>query len=112
MANVSAHLGPHDEIGMVDWKEQNMLMLDRPALDFGFTAPTSQQFAQAVQWQAAAPATRWLFVQEPAMGHCVERSKALNMGHANRRDWWLFKADAVIPGCIPPPASTDEDTGE
>ncbi|GLQ52468.1 ArnT family glycosyltransferase [Dyella flava] len=109
MANVRAHLGPQDEIALVDWKEQNMLMLNRPAVDFGFSAPTSQQFAHAAQWQAAAPATRWLFVQEPAMGHCVDRSKAINMGHANRRDWWLFKADAVIPGCTPPPATTDED---
>jgi 4-amino-4-deoxy-L-arabinose transferase-like glycosyltransferase len=112
MTNVRAHLGNGDAIGMVDWKEQNMLMLDRPAVDFGFSAPTSQQFVQAAQWQAAAPVTRWLFVEEPAMGHCVDRSKAINIGHANRRDWWLFKADAVIPGCTPPPASTDEDTGE
>jgi 4-amino-4-deoxy-L-arabinose transferase-like glycosyltransferase len=112
MANVRAHLGPHDEIALVDWKEQNMLMLNHPAVDFGFSAPTSQQFAQAAQWQVAAPATRWLFVQEPAMGHCVNRSKAIDMGHANRRDWWLFKADAVIPGCTPPPATTDEDIGD
>jgi 4-amino-4-deoxy-L-arabinose transferase-like glycosyltransferase len=101
MAGVRAHLGPQDEIALVDWKEQNMLMLDRPAIDFGFSAPTSQQFTRATQWQAAAPATRWLFVQEPAMGDCVKRGKAINMGHANRRDWWLFKADAVVPGCIP-----------
>jgi len=112
MANVRAHLAAQDEIALVDWKEQNMLMLDRPAVDFGFSAPTSQQFAQAAQWQAGAPATRWLFVQEAAMGDCVNRSKAINMGHANRRDWWLFKADAVVPGCVPPPASTDEETGE
>ncbi|MBE1162317.1 ArnT family glycosyltransferase [Dyella acidiphila] len=112
MANVRAHLAPQDEIALVDWKEQNMLMLDRPAVDFGFSAATSDQFAQAVQWQAAAPATRWIFAEAPSMGRCVERSKAINIGHANRRDWWLFKADAVVPGCTPPPASTDEDTGE
>jgi 4-amino-4-deoxy-L-arabinose transferase-like glycosyltransferase len=108
MANVRAHLGPHDEIALVDWKEQNMLMLNRPAVDFGFSTPTSQQFVHATQWQAAAPATRWLFVQEPAMGHCVDRSKAIDMGHANRRDWWLFKADAVIAGCVP--KNSDEAT--
>lgn len=101
MHRVSAHLGPQDEIGLVDWKEQNMLMLDRHAIDFGFRAPTSQQFTRAVQWQAAKPAMRWLFVQEPAMGQCVNRSKAIDIGHANRRDWWLFKANAVIPGCVP-----------
>ncbi|GLQ98305.1 ArnT family glycosyltransferase [Dyella mobilis] len=108
MANVRKHLGPHDEIGLIDWKEQNLLMLDRPAVDFGFSTPTSQQFVHAVQWQAAAPATRWLFIQEPSMGPCVDRSKGINIGHANRRDWWLFKADAVISGCVP--KNSDEAT--
>ena len=112
MANVRAHLAPQDEIALVDWKEQNMLMLDHPAIDFGFSASTAQQFASAAQWQAAAPTTRWMFVQAPAMGNCVDRSKAINMGHANRRDWWLLKTDALVPGCTPAPASTDEDTGE
>ncbi|WP_240669047.1 glycosyltransferase family 39 protein [Dyella sp. M7H15-1] len=108
MRRVSAHLAPQDELGMVDWKEQNMLMLDRHATDFGFTAPTSQQFTRAVHWQAAAPATRWLFVQESAMGDCVDRSKAIDVGHANRLNWWLFKGDAVTSGCMPG-AVTNED---
>jgi 4-amino-4-deoxy-L-arabinose transferase-like glycosyltransferase len=112
MANARVHLGSQDEIGLVDWKEQNMLMLDQPATDFGFSTPTSQQFTRAAQWQATAPATRWLFVQEPAMGHCVNRDKAIDVGHANRRNWWLFKADAVIPGCIPAANADDDDTGE
>jgi hypothetical protein len=112
MTTVRTHLGPHDEIGLVDWKEQNMLMLDQPAIDFGFSTPTSQQFTRAVQWQSAAPATRWLFAQEPAMGTCVHRDKAIDVGHANRRNWWLFKADAVIPGCVPAANADDDDTGE
>ena len=109
MERVEARLGPHDEIGLVDWKEQNMLMLDRHAADFGFSAPTALQFMLGVQWQAAVPATRWLFVQEPAMGNCVDRRKAIDVGHANRRDWWLFQADAVIPGCMP---SSHDDEAE
>jgi 4-amino-4-deoxy-L-arabinose transferase-like glycosyltransferase len=112
MSAVHTHLGPQDDIGLVDWTEQNMLMLDHPATDFGFTAPTTQQFTRAVTWQAAAPATRWLFVQEPAMGRCVQRDKAIEIGHANRRDWWLFKADAVIPGCTPAAHTDADDTGD
>jgi hypothetical protein len=112
MTTVRTHLGPHDEIGLADWKEQNMLMLDHPAIDFGFSTPTSQQFTRAVQWQSAAPTTRWLFVQGPAMGDCVHRDKAIDVGHANRRNWWLFKADAVISGCVPAANAEDDDTGE
>lgn len=113
MAEVHGHLGPHDEVGLVAWVEQNLLMLDHPAIDFGFKQPSHTQFARAVQWQAEAPATRWLFVQQPAMGACVDRTRAIYLGHANQRDWWMFKADAVVPGCLPGAATDtgpDDDT--
>ncbi len=101
MQEVRDHLAPGDELGMVAWKEQNLLMLDRPAMDFGFTRPWHEQYAAAIQWQAQEPAHRWLFVLEPVLGHCVDRGKAVSLGHANRREWWMFKADAVTPGCLP-----------
>jgi hypothetical protein len=46
------------------------------------------------------------------MGRCVDRSKAIDVGHANRRDWWLFKADAVLPGCVPSSDTDVEDPAE
>ena len=101
MSEVRAHLAPGDELGLVAWKEQNLLMLDRPATDFGFTQPFHLQYLKAVQWQAQAPAKRWLFALDSVLGQCVDRGKALSLGHANRREWWMFKADAVIPGCAP-----------
>jgi 4-amino-4-deoxy-L-arabinose transferase-like glycosyltransferase len=109
MARVRARLAPGDQIGLVAWKEQNLLMLDRPAVDFGFSRPWTRQYADAVAWQAEDPAHRWLFVQEPAMGACVRRDRAIDLGHANRREWWLFRADAVIPGCVPDPAAEAAD---
>lgn len=111
MAEVRAHLAPGNQLGLVAWTEQNLLMLDRPATDFGFKQPYHLQFARAVAWQAQAPATRWLFVQQPAMGDCVDRAKAISLGHANQRDWWMFKADALVSGCLPG-AKVDEDAGE
>ncbi|WP_266159500.1 ArnT family glycosyltransferase [Dyella silvatica] len=101
MRDVRAKLGPQDEVGLIDWTEQNLLMLERPAQDFGFKRPVPAQYAAGVQWQALAPATRWLFAQDSSFGNCVQRGKAIDLGYANRRQWWLFKADAVIPGCVP-----------
>lgn len=106
MRNVGGIIGPDAELGMVAWKEQNLLMADRPAHDFGFGKPTPLQFADAVRWQAQAPQRRWIFILDTAMGDCVDRSRAVSVGHANRRDWWLFRADAVVPGCVPPPVQS------
>ncbi|MEP7097688.1 MAG: glycosyltransferase family 39 protein [Dokdonella sp.] len=93
--------GADATIGMVAWKEQNLLMADGPVREFGFKLPWAQQYADAVRWQAQAPAQRPIFILEDAMGECVEKAKAIHVGHANRREWWLFRADAVVPGCVP-----------
>jgi len=101
MRKVAGIIGPDAELGMVAWKEQNLLMADRPARDFGFLRSAPQQFADAVRWQAQAPQKRWIFILDTAIGNCVDRAHATPIGHANRRDWWLFRADAVVPGCVP-----------
>lgn len=108
MEKVAATIGPDAELGFVAWKEQNLLMADRPVKDFGFKRPWDQQFVDAAQWQAQAPDQRWIFSLETAMGDCVEKSKAVHVAHANRREWWVFKADAVKPGCRPD-TSVDKD---
>jgi len=92
--------GPGVEIGLVAWKEQNLLMAVGPVRDFGFVLHWDKQFDEATQWQAADPTGRPIFILGEAMGRCVDRSKAKLVGHANRREWWLFRGDAVIPDCV------------
>jgi hypothetical protein len=93
--------GADTEIGLVAWKEQNLFMAVGPVRDFGFKRPWDEQYAEAVQWQAEAPAQRRIFILEPAMGDCVDKTKATHIGFANRREYWLFGADAVAQGCVP-----------
>ncbi len=100
-------IGPDAELGLVGWREQNLLMADRPARDFGFKASTAQQFARASAWQAQAPARRWVFAIDDAIGACVDRRRAIRVGAANRRTWWVYRADAVVPGCKPAAAKDD-----
>ena len=102
--------GRDAEIGLVGWKEQNLLMATAPVRDFGFLAPRPDQYVEATQWQAQKPAQRWIFIIAPAMGECVDRKKAQRVGTANRRDWWMFRNDAVLPNCVPPPSDDDDNT--
>ncbi len=111
MRHARAIAGPQAEIGLIGWKEQNLLMADGPTTEFGFSQPRDHQYAEAVAWQAQAPAQRWLFSIVDAMGQCVDRSKAQRVGEANRREWWMFRADAVAPGCVPA-ASDDDDPAD
>ncbi|RZA20412.1 MAG: glycosyltransferase family 39 protein [Lysobacteraceae bacterium] len=93
MQRVGQAIGADAQLGLVGWREQQMLMADRPAADFGFKRDPRTQFADALEWQHAAP-SRWLLVEGSALPTCVDRARARDMGNANRRSWWLLRADA------------------
>ncbi|MBU6246941.1 MAG: glycosyltransferase family 39 protein [Xanthomonadaceae bacterium] len=109
MEKARAIAGPDATIGLVAWKEQNLLMAQGPVAEFGFLKPWPRQFADAVSWLRADPDHRWLFSLDTAMGNCVTRDKATYVGHANRREWWMFRSDAVVPGCTPKGQGSDDD---
>jgi 4-amino-4-deoxy-L-arabinose transferase-like glycosyltransferase len=99
MRQAGAIVGADAELALVAWKEQNLLLADRRVTEFGFASPWHEQLAAAIRWQEAKPESRWVFILADAMAPCIEPDKATYVGHANRREWWLFRADAVAPGC-------------
>src|SRR3546814_10816771 len=50
--------GPDATIGLLAWKEQNLLMAQGPVTEFGFLKPWPQQYADATAWLRQAPAQR------------------------------------------------------
>lgn len=103
MARVGARIGPEAELGMVAWREQNLLQADRPAVDFGFRQPWHLQWRAAAAWAAAAPRRRWLFVLDEALSPCVSRADSIPIGASNRHDWLLVPGTAVDRDCVTPP---------
>lgn len=101
MSDLDRRLPPDAELGLVAWKEQNLLMAQRPVATFGFVVPWGRQLLLGIEWQRQAPDRRWLLVQEPALSQCIVREKAEMAGRSNRRVWWLVPAAAVVPGCVP-----------
>ncbi|MGA7298399.1 MAG: dolichyl-phosphate-mannose--protein mannosyltransferase, partial [Rhodanobacteraceae bacterium] len=108
MRDARATAGPGVTLGLVAWKEQNLLQARGPVTEFGFLKPWPQQFAQATAWLQADPQQRRLFILEQAMGDCVTRERATHLGRANRRQWWLVPAAAVVPDCVPADGHDDD----
>lgn len=102
--------GPDTQIGLVAWKEQNLLMAQGPVQDFGFNLAWSKQYAAAVRWLSEQPDGRRIFILDEAMGDCVDKTRAQRVGEANRREWWLFGNDAVNPNCIPTSPKDEEES--
>ena len=95
MRSVGQAIGADGELGLVGWREQQLLMADRPARDFGFKRDAKLQFVDALAWQRQASASRWLLVEGEAVPACVDTGRAQDMGNTNRRRWWLLRADAA-----------------
>ncbi len=99
MRAARADAGPHAEIGLVAWREQNLLQAVGPTVEFGFGADPRVQFARAAAWMRAAPQQRLVFAQVDALPPCADRGRMHRLGTANRRRWVLFGIDALPPGC-------------
>mgnify|MGYP001110805451 CR=1 FL=1 len=112
MARTASLVPPGDPVALVAWKEQNLLMLDaldRDTVTFGFKLAWHVQLQRALAWQAVDPAHRWIFAYGKVLAPCVRMRDAIHVGHANRREWYLFAHDAVVPGCVPPKS---DDSGQ
>jgi hypothetical protein len=100
-------IGRDAELGLVAWREQNLLEADRPVRTFGFGKEEhwgvewTVQWSRGARWLREAPQRRWLFVLGESMPDCVQRDRAVHVGIANRRDWWLVPAAALPQGCPP-----------
>ena len=98
MEDARALAGDGVTIGLVDWKEQNLLQAVGPVAEFGFRQPPASQLAAAVAWERAEPVRRRLLVQRSAALACLRfepGADAARVGIANRREWWLVSAAAA-----------------
>ncbi|UPG94719.1 ArnT family glycosyltransferase [Luteibacter aegosomatissinici] len=94
-------IGPDGQLGLVAWREENLLQAQRPVTEFGFAQGAAAQMAKARAWQAADPVHRYLFVNAEALDRCVVPDKVRPLGLANRVRFVLLPADATQPGCQP-----------
>lgn len=103
MRQARALAGPATVLGLVDWKEQNLLQAIGPVAEFGFRAPPALQLQRAQVWLAQDPARRRLLVQRSEALACIAYETAPDareVGRANRRSWWLLGPEALA-ACPP-----------
>jgi hypothetical protein len=108
MQRVGQRIGPDAQLGMVAWREQNLLQSDRPTVDFGFKKSWEEQWSVAGRWLEADPARRWIFVLQDAVSPCVDAAQVVDIGQSNRNQWALVPGSAWKAGCVTPPFKQDE----
>lgn len=99
MQRAGARIGPRAELGLLAWREQNLLQADRKVREFGFKRPWDLQWRDAGRWLAAEPQGRWLLVLDAAMSPCVNTAQAINIGMSNGNRWQLVPGTAWSSDC-------------
>ena len=88
------------ELGLVGYREQYLLQLQRPSVNFGHARwrERAAEAADAAAWLAAQPG-RALLVESEALEACFSASPAVKLGRANRAHWALVSSEPD-PACV------------
>lgn len=95
--------GPQTVIGLVAWREQNLLQAPGPTTEFGFRAAPELQLQRALAWIDHDSANKRMFIgwyedqPRPPGFACLQLqgAGAHRLGVANRRQWWLLDHAAL-----------------
>jgi 4-amino-4-deoxy-L-arabinose transferase-like glycosyltransferase len=101
MAEVAQASAGIEELGLVGAKEQYLLELDRPSINFGHARwqEKESEAADAAAWYAAEPG-RGLLVHQKTLEICFNGMQAQELGRANRQHWFLITGGAADPDCV------------
>lgn len=99
MNRVAAQIGPGTELGIVAWREQFALHMDRPVTTFGYgRRDLDRETLDGAKWLEQSQ-QRWLMVPEESFEFCFDREKSIRLGARSRRIWYLVRKDAIGPDC-------------
>jgi 4-amino-4-deoxy-L-arabinose transferase-like glycosyltransferase len=89
------------EFGLVGAKEQYLLELRRPSINFGHARwrERENEAADAAAWFAARPG-RALLLDKKARELCFKDASARELGRANRQKWFIVTGGAADPACV------------
>jgi 4-amino-4-deoxy-L-arabinose transferase-like glycosyltransferase len=98
VANASSDI---DELGLVGAKEQYLLELPRPSVNFGHARwrEKQQEAADAAAWFDAKPG-RALLVDGKTLTLCFAAAESREIGRANRQRWYLVTGGVADASCI------------
>jgi 4-amino-4-deoxy-L-arabinose transferase-like glycosyltransferase len=96
-----ARVAPGELAGLVAYKEQFLLFLDRPTVNFGHrrTLEGDQEIFDAAAWLAAAPGRVLLAPGGEALDRCFANAQRESAGNTAGDEWFLVRGTPA-PDCI------------
>ena len=95
VARIEKTADPHQELGLVAFKEQYVLNARRSIVHFGHARwrEADQEMADAALWLSEKPG-RQLVINDSARTACFSNAPVQSLGTANRSEWYLVSGGA------------------
>jgi 4-amino-4-deoxy-L-arabinose transferase-like glycosyltransferase len=95
--NVLARVQPHETLALLAYREQFLLYLDRPTVNFGHRRwkEGARESYDAAAW-LAAKAGRVLLVPGSSLEPCFEVADTERVGRSSREEWFLVRGAASV----------------
>lgn len=98
MTALDSQLADDEDLAFVAWPEQFLLHWPRPAVNFGHRREPDAEMIDAVRW-VKLDASRRVLLPDYLIEPCFDASRAVLVGYAHRRDWFLVGRDAINKRC-------------
>ncbi|UJF18217.1 glycosyltransferase family 39 protein [Vibrio sp. SS-MA-C1-2] len=108
MTKAADIVGQDGELGLVKFKEQFLLFSPIGLTHFSYLSSTEEQYKNAWHWMSkdnvANQENKKRYILTHNLEHtiCFDTTKAIPLGHAHRRDWFIFDQSAMLPECGAP----------
>ncbi|MBD1576541.1 glycosyltransferase family 39 protein [Vibrio sp. S11_S32] len=101
MLDVQQKIGSDGELGLTRFKEQFLLFSPISLTHFSYLDEATEQDRNAWQWMKEKP-NRYIMTTNSKDMECFDRTKAVDLGMAHRRDWILLDSRSLLTTCTAP----------
>lgn len=98
MQDAGRRLAPQDELLLTNFREQFLLFAERPLYHFAYLQADEPQPKDAAVWLQTSP-NRWVLGPGDKLSQCFRTEQGINLGWRHGEEWFLFRADAILPAC-------------
>lgn len=99
MTKAEQHLGPHSELAVIGFREQQLLQAKRDIMHWSYHLDPASQAADGARWLKERN-DRYLLLADAVSSSCFGEGAGVWLGYRHRKDWRLLANSDIGQGAV------------